>query len=773
MVVAEREFNVQVMETDAQWNSGLHSRLTMNGGGLSLFVNPVFDSWLVVDDWKGCAGDIVVDECGQTYWTALELSRKGRGDERVWNLLRHNPTTQEVERLLSFAGCGRIEPKKLWLSADYLWLFEESDSGTSDDVQGDGGRTGRVLAMSRDNYQIIYEFTIAKLLDVDLDKKGFLYTLVEDESGRRQICRYWIPPFRAGQTKCRTPDTWKQPKAGPLGPEGKKECFTLKKCQGPEALAVGRKGILYILDPVLGRFIRFDPDTKEETLLGEPQEKLLKNFKPSAMQIDERGVIFLASSSEPKTPETPEKPAALHMFNEDGSYLGEAELPSTVKSVSGIGFDQSGGVYLATDQGLARFSLAKNPVGQAGLFYSKTLDNGQVESLWHRVALQGVIPGKTSVEVYYYASDNQNFREAFERAFSAPGSVEEKAAKIEDLLRNNWIGPETFTGAETQESRSSKHEAATKETLATPDLILSPNKGRFLWLKLKLTTFDEKTRPSIRSARIYYPRLSYLRYLPPAYREDEVSAAFLERFLSIFETVFEGLDAGIDQLFRYFDPRLVPKDFLPWLASWINLSLDDDLPEARIRQLIRRAPHLYSRKGTPEALVEFLEIYTGRPVFLTEHSRSLKPQVLGGPDFRLGHGTLLLGTGPQGMRVGDTTVVGYAAIRDRVSDPDEPFLPLARRFTIRIDLEREEFQKRAGTLRRIVNEQKPAHTICTIQFAEQKSVGTAVLGISATVVDTQPYRVGVTPLGSGSAVAKGSRALRLERGAGMGIGGRL
>jgi phage tail-like protein len=635
-----------------------------------------------------------------------------------------------------------------------------------------------VLAMSRDNYQIVHEFIIAKLFDADLDRKGFLYTLVGDEeSGLRQICRYWIPPFRANRTQCRAPDTWKRPKGSPLGAEGKKECFTLKEeWQGAAALAVGREGILYILDPASGRFVRFDPDSKKWTPLGEPSEELLKNFKPSAMQIDDRGVIFLASPHEPGGPGAPgkaEKPAALHMFDEDGSYLGEAELPSTVRLVSGIGFDRDGGVYLATDQGLARFSLAKNPVGQAGLFYSKTLDNGQAESLWHRVALQGIIPGKTSVEVYYYASDNQSLREAFERAFSGAGSVEERTTRIEDLLKTSWIGPETFTGTETQESGASKHAAPAEAAPATPDLILNPNKGRFLWLKLKLATFDEKSRPSIRSARIYYPRLSYLRYLPPAYREDAVSAAFLERFLSIFETVFEGLDQGIDQLFRYFDPRLAPKGFLPWLASWINLSLDDDLPEARLRRLIRRAPHLYSRKGTPEALVEFLEIYTGRPVFLTEHSRGLKPQVLGGPDFRLGYGTVLLGAGPKGMRVGDTTVVGHAAVRDRVSDADEPFLPLARRFTIRIALEREEFQRQAGTLRRIVSEQKPAHTVCTIQLAGQKTVGAAELGGGAAVSDTQPYRVGVTPLGSGFAVAKGARAMRLERGAGMDIGGRL
>jgi len=748
------------METRAQWDSGLHSRLAFNGDGLSLFLNPVFDSWLVEG---GSVADLVVDECGQTYCAALESPGGGRG-RRVWNLLRHNPITREVERLLRFEGGGRIEPKELWLGPDYLWVFDVSAGETSAGGERDGSRAGRVLAMSRDNYQIVYEFNTPGLFDADLDERGFLYTLVKDESGRRQICRYAFPPFRAGQKKCRATETWRRPKAVALGPEGNKECFT-PKWEQPEALAVGRGGIIYVLDTALGRFISFDPETKKELLLGAPQEDRLKGFKPSAMQIDDRGVIFLASSGEP---------AAVHMFHEDGSYLGEVELPSSVKSVNGIGFDRKGGVYLATDQGLARFSLAKNPVGQAGVFYSKTLDNGQAENLWHRVALQGRIPSKTSVEVYYYASDSQNFKEAYERAFSRPGSVEEKVAGIETLLENSWIGPETFINTEAQESGSARLAASgTEEAVATPDLIFNPNQGRFLWLKLRLITFDEKSRPSIRSARIYYPRLSYLRYLPPAYREEPVSAAFLERFLSIFETVFEGLDERIDRLFSYFDPRLAPKEFLPWLASWINLSLDEDLPEERVRRFIRRAPHLYARKGTPEALVEFLEIYTGRPVFLTEHARSLKPPVLGA-DFVLGRGTLLLGGGPRGMRVGDTTVVGYAAIRDRVGDADEPFLTLARRFAISIDLDREEFQKREGTLRRIVSEQKPAHTVCTLHStAGRETVGNAVLGVSAKVGDARPYRVGVTRLGSGSAIAKGPRAMRLERGAGVGGGGRL
>jgi hypothetical protein len=126
------------------------------------------------------------------------------------------------------------------------------------------------------------------------------------------------------------------------------------------------------------------------------------------------------------------------------------------------------------------------------------------------------------------------------------------------------------------------------------------------------------------------------------------------------------------------------------------------------------------------------------------------------------------------MRVGDTTVVGYAAIRDRVSDPDEPFLPLARRFTVSIDMDREEFLRRQATLKRIVTEQAPAHTSFTLRTtADQRTIGQAVLGTTAVVHESQPYRVGLTQLGSGSAVGKGPEVLRLERGAWVGSSRRL
>ena len=726
------EFKVQVIETDAQWKSGLMSRLDFGADGLSLFLSPVFQAWLISQHAGFRGGDIVVDECGQTYWTALEALAEF-GNEPVWSLYRHNPLTNEVERVLTFADCAQLNPRELWLDSNYLWIFDQADGDVN------AARKGRLLAFSRDNWQIILEFVIDNIVDLDFQPNGFFYSIEKADTGTR-VCRY----------STTTP--------------GKSDCFTLKTSKEQVAIAASADEIVYLLDNVQGRLIKFDPETQTETVLAAPQEKLLKGFKPSAMQIDVRGVIFLASS----------EPASLQTFDKDGSYLGAVDLPSKITRIDGIGFDQNGGVLLATDQGLAKFSLSKNPVGQEGVFYSRTLDNGQPESFWHRIALRGRIPTKSSVEVYYFTSDNEALKDAFDRAFSGTGSIEEKTNQIENLLSTNWSIAETFKGLERRKPQPEKPGERVPEQVDNPDLIINPNKGRYLWFKLKLTTFDQKSRPTIRSARVFYPRLSYLRYLPPVYREDPVSAAFVERFLSIFETNFRTLEDEIDQLFRYFDPNLTPKDFLPWLSSWINLALDDDVPEQRVRQFIRRAASIYNRKGTARALVEFLEIYTGKTVTVTEFLRGLKPMIIGEKESVLGRGVVLLGSGPRGMRVGDTTVVGYAAIRDRVSDPDEPFLPLARRFTVSIDMDREEFLRRQATLKRIVTEQAPAHTSFTLRTtADQRTIGQAVLGTTAVVHESQPYRVGLTQLGSGSAVGKGPEVLRLERGAWVGSSRRL
>ncbi len=102
-------------------------------------------------------------------------------------------------------------------------------------------------------------------------------------------------------------------------------------------------------------------------------------------------------------------------------------------------------------------------------------------------------------------------------------------------------------------------------------------------------------------------RSRYLEYLPALYSQD----AFMGRFLMVFEDVLTPIERTIDNLAGYLDPQLAPADFLPWLASWIGLVLDEHWPEAQRRELIRSAVSLFEWRGTKRGLSEFIRLYTG------------------------------------------------------------------------------------------------------------------------------------------------------------------
>jgi len=126
----------------------------------------------------------------------------------------------------------------------------------------------------------------------------------------------------------------------------------------------------------------------------------------------------------------------------------------------------------------------------------------------------------------------------------------------------------------------------------------------------------------------------YLDHLPAIYREDEL----MGRFLMLFESFWAPIEQQIDHLALYLDSRLTPAEFLPWLASWIDLVLDEAWPEHRRRQLLGAATDLYRKRGTCQGLREYLEIYTGGKATIVEHrAHNLRL----GPDARLGSGVAL------------------------------------------------------------------------------------------------------------------------------------
>ncbi len=128
---------------------------------------------------------------------------------------------------------------------------------------------------------------------------------------------------------------------------------------------------------------------------------------------------------------------------------------------------------------------------------------------------------------------------------------------------------------------------------------------------------------------------SYLDHLPAIFQEDP----FLGRFLLAFERIFSGvptetnqpfpdqaaLETYLDRIHTYFipeaddtNPNVTPAEFLPWLASWVALSLRDDWNEDFKRRFISRMVRLYRQRGTKAGLEELLHLYTNENVTIYE-----------------------------------------------------------------------------------------------------------------------------------------------------------
>ncbi len=182
---------------------------------------------------------------------------------------------------------------------------------------------------------------------------------------------------------------------------------------------------------------------------------------------------------------------------------------------------------------------------------------------------------------------------------------------------------------------------------------------------------------------------SYLQYLPAIYSEHP----FMGRFLMIFESILSPIEEILDNISYYFDPGTAPNDVLPWLASWLDLALDESWPLERRRDLAHAAVGLYRSRGTRQGLLEYLRVYTGGEPHITEDF----PGIPLAGQSRLGLNTVLgEGSGPYTF-----------AVTLEVDDPQS------------LDM---------SQLRAIIEAEKPAHTAYTLQVVAKAAPGARPAG---------------------------------------------
>lgn len=149
--------------------------------------------------------------------------------------------------------------------------------------------------------------------------------------------------------------------------------------------------------------------------------------------------------------------------------------------------------------------------------------------------------------------------------------------------------------------------------LAEPsDALLTDAVGRYLWVALDILGTADAT-PTVETLRVYFPRDSYLRHLPAIYREDEESAAFLERFLAVFESVVMDIDATVTGRSTYLDTEGIPAEALSWLGSWLAVDPDEIWPLPVRRALVSAAPQRFKQRGTARGILETLALALGDP----------------------------------------------------------------------------------------------------------------------------------------------------------------
>jgi len=401
----------------------------------------------------------------------------------------------------------------------------------------------------------------------------------------------------------------------------------------PKNFAMGIDGFLYVLftksanhkdstskESETGYILKIWP-TKREKSVGTVEHKIsISGFSPSGIAVDSWKQILVG---EFKTESEADGSLAIRKYSKDAvdawiplanykllnettKYTNKIQPPNKnrIRAYQKLISDSKGNLYIISDVDKNELTneltlLARKKLNEKryleGTYISKLIDSQAKRTHWHRLLLKGEFPIGTQVDFQYYIAD------------------EDEKPSDEEIKSPNFGKWKNCVSKASAIQGDKKRDA----------LFLENIQGQYLWFKLTLSG-SEMLSPVIKSVTVFFPRVSYLDYLPAIYQEDSISKGLLERFLAIFESIFYEIDSTIDHIGRFFDAYGAPPDFLSWLGSWLAVSMDDDWPEDKKRLFISKAPSLYIKKGTREGLEESIELFTGKKPFIVERFRAFK-----------------------------------------------------------------------------------------------------------------------------------------------------
>ncbi len=355
----------------------------------------------------------------------------------------------------------------------------------------------------------------------------------------------------------------------------------------------------------------------------------------------------------------------------------------------------------------------------SGTLTTLTLDSGIENCVWDRIQLNATVPLGTLIQV----------------------STQTAAA-------DDWGPNNPFTPNCSLYSPPNQNPTLTL-TGDDPDCLVQSPPGRYLRMRLQLQT-NGIVSPVLKAVQIAFPRASYLQYLPAVYQEDDQSRVFLDRFLRIFQTTFDGLDRAIDAMWMLFNPLSVPDNWYYWLASWIALPVNPLWTEQQRRDALRRAGKVYPLRGTPAGIQQLVEQYAEVEVRLIEHFRLRQLIVLShgsGGGVQLGSGTRLWSRDYyRRLQVGVYSRAGYFDLTGEPEPDLEPPAWGANEFTVFFDCEPYQVATTTQKVSQVVEREKPAYSKANYApvFPRMRIGVQSTLGIDSRVGSYTPLLLGTT-----------------------------
>ena len=245
-----------------------------------------------------------------------------------------------------------------------------------------------------------------------------------------------------------------------------------------------------------------------------------------------------------------------------------------------------------------RLRFRSDRISGIGRFMTRVFDAGERGTEWHRLLIHTENCSANELRSTVYAADRLDF------------TYNGASLTVEDVLRDK--------NTDLAKKREILAVFEKKRVDGAKDALLHGVKGRYLWIYTEVFGISDKPA-EIRDIRVFLPATSWIDYLPQIYRESDKESGFLERYLGVFQTLYEEMEDEIGRIADRFDPESAATDFLRWLAEWLDISDSYIWEEEKFRKLLLTAVSLYRSRGTKESVERAIELYTGEKPFIVEN----------------------------------------------------------------------------------------------------------------------------------------------------------